>query len=483
MTSEKDPLPAQTCLKPGGLTEVLRISIPLILSAAGHAVNLFTDRVMLSWYGADAVSAVLPAGLTAFAASSIFFGTAGYANAFVSQYVGAGRPERVGPSVWQGIIFALLGGAFMATGWFWAGPLFKLFGHPAEIQEGEVTYFSIMALGTVIMLLSMSISAFWSGRGRTKVIMMVNLLVTILNVVFNYGLIFGNYGLPSYGIQGAAMGTLSAEAVGLLIYIFLFLRPSMRKAFNTWPERLFDRALFGRLVRYGMPSGIQLFLDMAAFNTFVVILGRYGKTVQEASSIVFSLNAISFIPMIGLGQTVSILVGQSIGAKDIPKAKRSVRSGIILTLIFMGVMATLFVVCPNLFLQLFVRPGDPGQAETLALARQILFFVAAYTLFDGAFIIYGSAIKGAGDTAFAMWVGSAMAWFCYALPCSIACAFGASMWVLWSILVAYVVIESLVFLLRYNHGAWERMSVIERRDPEAPPPDNSPMPSLAEDIE
>lgn len=465
--------------KPGGLLEVLRVSIPLILSAAGHAINLFTDRMMLAWHSADAVSAVLPAGLTCFAASSVFFGTAGYANAFVSQYCGAKRFDKVGPSVWQGIFFALLGGAFMATGWLWAGPLFKLFGHPPEIQAGEVAYFRLMAAGTIIMLLSMTLSSFWGGRGKTHVIMLVNLLVTVLNVVFNYGLIFGNYGLPAMGILGAGTGTLCAEGVGLLIYVSLFLRPSMREAFNTLPKPLFDAELFGRLVKFGLPNGIQLFLDMAAFNTFVVLLGRYGKTAQEASSIVFSLNAISFIPMIGMAQSVSILVGQAVGAKDIPMAKRSVRSAAILTLLFMGTMGALFVACPQLFLQLFEREGDPGQAEAFAMAAKLLWFVAAYTLFDAIFIIYGSAIKGAGDTAFAMWVGSLMAWLCYALPCALAYALGASIWTLWGIMVAYVLSESFIFFWRYKKGAWERMSVIERKGP----PDNSPMPSPASEIE
>ncbi len=465
--------------------ETLRVAIPLILAAGGHAVNLFSDRVMLSWHSSDAVSAVLPAGLTCFTASCIFFGTVGYVNAFVSQYVGAKRPERVGPSVWQGIFLALFGGLCMATGWLWAAPLFNSFGHPSEVLAKEISYFRLMAAGTVIMLLSVALSSFWGGRGRTKVIMLVNMLVCVLNVSFNYCLIFGHGGFPALGIEGAAIGTLSAEAVGLLIYIGLFLRPSSRRDFNTWPSKLFDRELFGRLIKYGAPSGIQLFLDLAAFNVFVVIMGRFGHVVQEATSIVFSLNALSFIPMIGLGQTASILVGQAIGARDLDKAHRAVRSSVALTVIYMGSMGILFVAWPELFLQLFSRPDNPAQAEVFALAKQILWFIAAYTLFDGVFIIYGSAIKGAGDTAFSMWVNSLMAWLCYAIPCMAAFHFGCSIWVLWCILVFYVVLESLVFYLRYSHGAWERMSVIERKKPIDPeePPSVGGMPSQADEIE
>ncbi len=467
---------------PGGISELLRVATPLILAAGGHAINLFSDRIMLAWYSADAVSAVLPAGLTCFTASCVFVGAVGYTNAFVSQYFGAKSFERVGPSVWQGIFLALLGGLFMASGWFWAGPLFRFFGHPESVFAGELSYFRLMAPGAVIMLLNIALSALWGGRGRTKVIMLVNFLICALNISLNYCLIFGKLGLPALGITGAAIGTLCAEAAGLLVYAGLFLRGSMRRVFNTWPERLFDAELFGRLVKYGLPSGIQLFLDLAAFNVFVVIMGRFDRVVQEATSIVFSLNALSFIPMLGLGQTVSILVGQAIGARDVDRATRSVRGAFFLTAAYMGAMSLLFVLWPELLLQLFVRAGDASQAEVFELTRTLLRFIAAYTLFDGVFLIYGSAIKGAGDTAFAMWINSAMAWFCYAIPCMIAYKLGASIWILWSILLCYVVAESGVFYWRYKSGPWKRMSVIGRGK-ERPPTDNSVLPPPGGDIE
>ncbi len=454
----------------GGIADVLRIATPLILAAAGHAINLFTDRMMLAWHSADAVSAVMPAGLTCFAAMSFFFGTVGYTNAFVSQYTGAKMPHKVGPAVWQGIFLGLIGGALIATGYFWAGPLFKFFGHPPEVQAGEVVYFQILALGGVLPFITVAISAFWSGRGKTRTVMLISFLTTFLNLSVNYMLIFGHCGLPAMGIKGAAIGTIIAEAAGLLVYLWLFLAKESRLAFNTWPERKFDPELFRRLVKYGAPSGIQLFLDIAAFNTFVVLLGRYGKVVQEASSIVFSLNAIVFIPMIGLGQTVSILVGQAVGSGKLKRGKRAVFSAWLLTVAFMGTMGLVFIFCPGPILQLFARAGDPSQTEVFALARSLLLFVAAYTLFDGVFIIYSSAIKGAGDTAFSMWVNAAMAWLFYATPCILAFRYGASFWTLWAILVGYIVLESAVFYSRYRHGAWESMSVIghKRQALEAP---------------
>lgn len=450
----------------GGILEVLKIALPLIMASAGNALNLFTDRVMLTRYSEEAMSAAFPAGLTAFSLSCVFIGTAGYAGAFVAQYVGAENPRRVGVSVWQGIFMALAGGVVMAAGALFAKPLFDFFGHEAEsLRPLEVKYFTILMLGTVIPLLNVAFSTFWGGRGRTAVIMTVNLFVTLSNIPFNYLFIFGNrfhlplvgeLVIPELGIAGAAIGTILAGLLGVLLYSALFFSRGNRETFGTLTQ-VWDWKLFCRLIRFGAPNGIQFFLDLAAFNAFIIILGRINQTVLAASGIAFALNSIAFIPMIGIGQTVSILVGQSIGAGNIPHAERSVRSARILILMYMACMATMFVIYPDPVLSLFrLQPG-----EVMDMTRRMLRFIAAYLLFDGMFILYGNAIKGAGDTRFAMIMGAGMAWCLFALPCIGAYALGASVWVLWYICVGYIMISGLVFYLRYRTGKWKTMRVIE----------------------
>ena len=112
--------------KPGGLFQVLGIATPLIFASAGHALNLFFDRVMLARYSQEAVNAALPSGLTNFTISCFFVGVIGYANSFVAQYTGADADHRVGPSIWQAFWLSVIGGILMATGYFWAEPLFRM---------------------------------------------------------------------------------------------------------------------------------------------------------------------------------------------------------------------------------------------------------------------------------------------------------------------------------------------------------------------
>lgn len=456
----------------GGLLEVLRIALPLILSSASHAVNLFVDRIMLTHYSEATMSAAFPAGLTAFTISCFFLGTVGYSSTFVAQYVGAKQFKHVGVAVWQGLIMAFLASVFMAFGYFYAPWLFALFGHKPELQPLEVTYFRIIVLGNFIPLAVAALCNFWGGRGRTSVIMIVNMVIVACNIPLNYLMIFGNtiplpngnvLQIPEMGIAGAAFGTLASGFIGLVILAILFLKRSNREIYHTFCNPI-DLSLLWRLFRFGAPNGLQFFLDLAAFNSFVVVLGRINETVLAASGVAFSVNTLAFVPMIGLAQTAGILVGQSIGAHDIPHAERSVCSARSIVIGYMILMSALFAFYPDPIIQLF----DLKSEATIHSTRVMLYYISGYLVFDGLSMLYGNAIKGAGDTRFAMYASAGMAWFLFALPCIFAHVFfQASEHVMWAICIVYMLICSSVFYLRYRSGKWKTMSVIEDKKQKA----------------
>ena len=219
--------------------------------------------------------------------------------------------------------------------------------------------------------------------------------------------------------------------------------------------------MFKRMIKYSSPNGIMLMSDLAAFNIFIIILSLYGVAVQEASSIVFGINNLTFCPVMGIGMTASILVGQAVGAKDIPHAKKSVRSARTIMLIYMSVMMILFAVFPEVVLKPFVRVGDVAQIEVMKLAETMLLFIAAYLFGDGLVLIYSNAVRGAGDTKYIMYMTSIMAWVFFALPCFIMYRAGVSVWWLWGCLSTYIMIFGLLCYRRYRSGKWTKMKVIE----------------------
>ena len=441
----------------GGMWEVLKIALPLILASSAHAVNLLADRIMLDHYSSEAVAGSMAAGLTSFTLSCFFLGIIGYTGTFVAQYYGAGAQKRVGTAVWQGIFLSVIGGLLLASGWFWGNWLFSLFGHDPNVVKEEVEYFRLLSLGGILLLLNTAFCAFWGGRGKTRMIMAVNLITTALNVPFNYALIYGHWGCPELGIAGAAWGTnLSALFSCLILAGFFFVPASSRRHFGTC-DKIFDWDLFKRLIRYGLPNGIQFALDLASFNVFIIVLGRYGMVIQAGASIAFGLNSLAFTPMIGIGQTVSILVGQCIGAQDIEHAKRSVRSARNLVLLYMAFMGLIFIFRPELVLWGFSAKNP----EIILTAKIMLRFIACFLLFDGLFIVYSNAIRAAGDTLFSMIAGTSMALLMQAAPSIVLGYFKVNVWIIWVCIVIYIITAGTVFFLRYRGGRWTKMKVIE----------------------
>lgn len=463
----------------GGIGDVAKVAFPLVIASLGHALNLFTDRVMLAAYSHQAMAAAFPSGLTAFTLSCIFLGAVSYAGVFVAQYTGAKQLPQVARSVWQAVFLALAGGTLMAGTAFFAEKIFAFFGHAPELQPLETIYFQILVCAGYIPLLTAAFSVFWSGQAKTGMIMMVNIIITVINIPLNYLLIFGyklNIGqldlsIPEMGISGAAYGTVGAGTAGLLIYIFAFFSRKNRQDFGTL-RFVYAPELFRKLVRFGTPNGIQLVLDLATFNIFIVLLGKISEPVLTASGVVFSAYSLAFNPMLGCGQAAAILVGQGVGAKDIDFAERSIRSIRFLLFSYSLAMLIICVFFPELVFTTFNLPDG----EVKYLTRVMLLFTAVFMFFDAMNVLYSNAVKGAGDTYFVMVSGMLLGWLTFALPCAAAYwffsgnyaleRFGAEyaktlcVWTLWTIIDIYIFLLGVIFYIRYKHGKWKNMSVI-----------------------
>jgi MATE family multidrug resistance protein len=449
--------------KKGGYREVLVIAVPLILSTGMWSVQHFVDRMFLSWYSSEAIAAAMPAGMLYFTVASLFMGTASYVSTFVAQYYGAGSLNRIGPVLWQGVYVSALGSIVLLGLIPFARPIFSLVGHEAFVQRNEVVYFQVLCLGGGPYIASAALSGFFSGRGKTWPIMWVNTLATALNIVLDYMLIFGHWGLPELGIKGAGIATVLAGVFSLLVFMgFMCLGVNNRNyhTFEGWrPEKL----LFWRLLRFGLPSGLQFCLDMAGFTAFVLLVGRLGTVSLAATNISFNINTLAFMPMIGCGIAISVLVGQYLGADRPDLAQTSAYSGFHLTFVYMATIASAYVLVPDVFVAPFTPEADPqGFSEIYRLSVVLLRFVAIYSVFDTMNIIFCSAIKGAGDTRYVMNMTVILSLAILIVPSYMAIVvFGLGLMVAWVFATTYVILLGVIFYLRFLDGKWKSMRVIE----------------------
>ncbi|HPA83779.1 MAG TPA: MATE family efflux transporter [Deltaproteobacteria bacterium] len=453
----------------GGFREVLKIALPLVVSSGSWSVQHFVDRMFLTWYSPESIAAAMPAGMLSFTITSIFIGTASYVSTFVAQYFGAQRNTRVGPALWQGIYVALIGGLIVAATIPFADSIFGMFGHPEKIRAEEAVYFQYLNLGAAPVIAAAALSAFFSGLGRTMIVMWVNVAMTAINIVFDYIFIFGNLGAPEMGIKGAAIATVIAQIFNFIAYFVIIVKPSYNREFHTLKGWMFEKELFARLVRFGVPSGVQFFLDMLGFTAFIMIMGRLGTIPLAATNIAFNINTIAFMPMIGFGIAISVLVGQYLGRGRPDIAQRSVYSGFIMTFGYMSAIALMYVVFPEIFIAPFAVRSDPEYfARIRELTLVLLKFVAVYSVFDTMNIIFASAIKGAGDTRFVMYMIVLVSALVLVVPSYVAIVvFGYGIMAGWTAASLYVIVLGFVFLFRFLSGKWKTMRVIEEQAPVA----------------
>ena len=449
---------------------MLKIAIPLILSTGAWSVQHFVDRMFLTWYSPEAIAAAMPAGVLNFTIMSLFLGTAGYVSTFVAQYHGAARDKMIGPILWQGMYVAVVGGMVHLVLIPLAGPVFRFVGHGELVQQYETIYFQVLCLGAAPAIASSAMSGFFSGRGKTWPVMWVTILATAVNLVLDYALIFGNWGFPELGIKGAAIATVISASFSLLAYLVLLSRRAYDRRYHTLGGWRFKGSLFARVLRFGFPNGVQFFLDIAGFTVFILLMGRLGTNALAATNIAFNISTLAFMPMIGFGIAVSVSVGQQLG-KDRPDlAKRSVYSGFHLTFLYMGTVAALYVLVPDLFLRPFAAQADAERFMAIReMAVILLRFVAVYSLFDTLNIIFASAIKGAGDTRYVMFMILIISLLVLVIPSYLALVvLHAGIYVGWTIVSAYIIILGIAFLLRFLGGKWKSMRVIEEVAPALP---------------
>jgi len=448
---------------PGGGREVALLAYPLILGHLSFTVQGFVDRLFLTWYSAEAMAGAVTGLFAVWAIISLFTGTGEYLTTFVAQYFGAGRPRRIGAAMWQGIYFSAAAGALVALLSPLAGPAFELARHDPALRQYEVAYARTLMIGSFPVVLMATLSTFFAGRGETRVILHVNVLATAVNIVLDWLLIFGKLGLPQLGVTGAALGTVLSQVAGCVAYLALMLGREHRAAYDTLAGWRPEPELVARLVRFGMPTGLQYSLEVGAFAVFMVIVGKVGTLELAASGIAFNLNMIVFFPMVGLAIAVSSLVGRYLGGERPELAERAVGSALALSLVYRSLCGALYVFGAKLLLAPYAAGADPATFPAVeTMATVLLRFVALYSIFDMFNLVHAAGLRGAGDTVYPMLLTFGLAWIVMLVPAGIGCLrLGLGVYFAWSMASLYVFLLGTLMWRRFRAGHWRTLRVIE----------------------
>ncbi len=421
----------------------------------------FIDRMFLGWYSSKALAAALPSAAMSFTVASFFMGAAGYAGTFVAQYVGAKQKDKIGPVLWQGLYFSIITIFIVPVLWFCAPMIFGPFQSDPVILKFEIDYFNLLNLGLFPLALIGVLSGFWSGRAKPWPLLWINFIATLVNLGLDYVLIFGKFGFPEWGIKGAAIATVIAQILTVVCFIILMLPKATRVTYGLGNYK-FNFPLLKSLLVFGTPAGIHFFVDVLAFTLFTLVLGMLGEIELASSNIALQVHFLAFLPLMGIGMGIQMLVGQYMGQKKPEYALKTLKVGVKIVTVFMGIMAVIYLSIPTFFTSLFMN-GDPNSygVEFENLTVTLLKFCAFFSFVDGLQVLFASHLKGAGDTSFVMKMLMICGTFILVVPSALLVYFDvANIYMLWSILSIYMFSLGAIMFFRIKKGYWKTIDMI-----------------------
>jgi len=429
----------------------LTLGLPLIGSHLAQMALHVTDTVMLGWYATEALAAVV-IGATAFFV--VFLLGAGFAQAvmpLVAAAVGAGdetevrRDTRMG--LWLSIGFGL---ASYPLFWFSEAILLGA-GQSPQIAALAQDYLRIAGMGMIPALLVMVLKSYLAALGRTQVVLWATLAAVVLNAWVNWLLIFGKGGAPELGIVGAAIASVLAQALTLLVLVaYAAWLPDLRRF------RLFQRfwradgAALVRVFRLGWPIGLTGLAETGLFQAAALMMGWIGTAELAAHGIAMEVAALTFMVHLGLSNAATVRTGQFDGAGDAAALRQGARAALILSASFGLAMVALFLAVPEPLIAVFLDTGRADSATIIAIGAGLLVFAAMFQMADAIQVMALGLLRGIQDTRVPLVIAAVSYWL-IGIPASYLLAFrldlGASG--VWAGLVIGLTVAAVLLLARF----------------------------------
>ncbi|HEX2911968.1 MAG TPA: MATE family efflux transporter [Chloroflexia bacterium] len=387
---------------------------------------------------------------------SCFNGIGIATTALVARSFGARQPEQAGTYARQALILALLFGIGMAAlMWFTAPYLLYLLGAEGQLNQLGTLFVHTTAFGMPLFAMLVTGNACLRGSGDTRTPLIVMMVVNAVNIAVAWIFVNGQFGIPALGVQGAALGGVTAWTCGALLVmarlIFgLKIGPTVR-GFRVRPTYRLDRKIAKEILGLGLPTMGEQWAFQLGNVLFARMLIDQGVVVYAAHNAVINIDSISFLPGMGLGIANTVLVGQSLGAGKPEEAELYASAAYKMGLLFMGIMGLLFIAIPEVFLLALV-----DNHEVVAAAAPALRFAGLFEMFVGTSFILTGALRGAGDTRYPLYMRMVSS-----ILVRVATAFlfieilhlgllGGRM-----AMAADVVFLSIMIFLRFKNGKWK----------------------------
>lgn len=463
---------------------MLKIAAPTVATMTSYTLMQFVDKMMCSRISDDPVwvGAQGNGGLAAWVPISIVMGSLFVINSFVSQNLGAGKPERTAAYCWNGLWICIAAWVLLIPYGLGLGNLFELIRNTDDLSAVQIAalirrdelatgYGQILIFGAGITMCTRAVSQFFYGLHKPGVVLLAGLVGNVTNLCLNYCLIYGNFGFPEMELKGAAIATVIGTATEFILPFAVFfwkLNPThhTRAAWRPSWSHIKD------LIKVGWPGGAMFGNEMVCWSIFMVFLvGGFGPDHSTAGWIAHQWMTLSFMPAVGISIAVTAVVGKQIGAGNPEEAARRAKMGLVLALLYMGFCGLCFIIFREQMVRAFIDSGTSPErvAFLVAMGSKFLIATAAFQLGDAVAMVLSGALRGAGDTVWIGVVTVALSWIVIVGGGVSLVHFAPQLESLgpWIAAAAYILALATAVGLRFASGKWKSMSLVKKDTPVA----------------
>ena len=435
---------------------LLALAIPVVFSELGWMGMSVVDTIMVGRLGPVAIGAVGLANAFYYSPALLGIGVLLGLDTKVSQAFGSRDFDECHRWLAQGIYLACLYVPVCMAG-VWLLPLAfaHLRVHP-NVATATATYLRVLNLGTLPLLLYAGFRRYLQGVGKVQPVMFALITANLINWGGNWALIYGHLGLPAMGLTGSALSTCFARVYMASVLVYAAWKNEQGRGhslFAHWPGLQFDRVR--ALLAVGMPSAIQICLEVGAFGAATVLAGRLAPDVLAAHQIVLNWASVTFMVPLGISAAAAVSVGHAVGARRFEDARRVGWLSITSAVAFMGLAAVAMITFPLPILHVYTY-----NPSVLASAMPLLVLAAAFQVFDGAQTVATGALRGLGQTRFPM-LANLIGYWLFGLPLGYFLCFPHNLGVrgIWMGLTSALILISILVIILWNSESAQRQQI------------------------
>jgi multidrug resistance protein, MATE family len=433
---------------------ILKLALPAIAGLSAQMVVSLVDTAMVGRLP-DAQYSLAAMGLgvlATWAIISFFSSLATGTHVLIARSYGEKDYNKCGDVLNTSIIIGVLMGIFVALAVVLnAYSIADFFAADDKVGIYAGDYLHYRFMGIPFFLITVSYRGFFFGIGKTKIFMISGILVNFLNIIFNYIFIFGAFGIEGMGLAGAGFGSTLATICDALFYFIVSIFPHYRKTYNYFRHFGFYKDIAKKIFKISLPVSFQNVFILVGFLSFVAITGLIGTKEQAASQLVITALMMSFLPVNGFGIAIQTLMGNSLGEKNIVKAKNFGYSTSKLATYYTVFVGLIFTLAPRLIL--ILTTNDNSVIEAAVPALRIAGFGQ---IFYGIGIVLANGLQAAGKTFFVMMTEVIINWVIFVpLAYLMGVVLKIGLYGAWAALPFYVTLYSLVIFLKFRYDKME----------------------------